>query len=558
MRLSRFSLTDLVVVCCAILVGLSLMLVQIGQHRVGARKSVCVQNLRELCLAAHNYHSAFKRLPQGMGGSSAQPDSEPWQSNQDRLSAWVALSPFYQQQSLWEEVSNPLQTDSHSFPAMGPVPWFDPAEYSPWSKRPSLLVCPDDPDAAEWSTVASYVMNYGDAVDRVGSPQDLKDPLVEMAVKASNRGVFCGNRIIRFRDCLDGLSNTLMFSESRIAGKPVAKGVAGMSLDPSKCIAASENPGAMFWPGARSACWADGCLRSSGFQAILPPNSSSATTDQSDFEGVISASSYHMGGAHVAFSDGAVLFVVDAIDAGKNNSPTVALHPDAKHAKPGSVSPFGVWGAVGTRANKEVVDRDDGGFQNRSLMLTDREQAVLSRRPVQTWVLADGQSEVSGQFIALSGNSLAYWSAPKNAIQYISARKLAPQDAKNAARQNERMMDRATLQLKALATRSIKLLGDKQYAEFAAEMIQCDLHDDKIVAAWGKRFELYLTQTLENLRRELSNPDSGYVDRKISGDAPITLHLNLPPGRQPFDDLRFRYIDGRWRIHVRLASWSVQ
>ena len=49
-------------------------------------------------------------------------------------------------------------------------------------------------------------------------------------------------------------------------------------------------------------------------------------------------------------ADGAVKFVTDSIEAGNDNAPVVTS------ANPGRPSPYGLWGALGTRASREVIE----------------------------------------------------------------------------------------------------------------------------------------------------------------------------------------------------------
>jgi prepilin-type processing-associated H-X9-DG protein len=66
-----------------------------------------------------------------------------------------------------------------------------------------------------------------------------------------------------------------------------------------------------------------------------------------------SISSRHQGGAHVAMADGAIKFLTDSIEAGNGNAVPIS-HMNI----PGSVSPYGLWGALGTRASKEVISTE--------------------------------------------------------------------------------------------------------------------------------------------------------------------------------------------------------
>jgi prepilin-type processing-associated H-X9-DG protein len=94
---------------------------------------------------------------------------------------------------------------------------------------------------------------------------------------------------------------------------------------------------------------------------ILPPNSelcfdsTAPTTNPHNNAGIVPPGSRHQGGCHVLMTDGAVKFITDSIEAGNQNSAQVAL---AGGVAAGSPSPFGLWGRLGTRASKEVIDAE--------------------------------------------------------------------------------------------------------------------------------------------------------------------------------------------------------
>jgi len=67
----------------------------------------------------------------------------------------------------------------------------------------------------------------------------------------------------------------------------------------------------------------------------------------------VSASSRHQGGVHVLMGDGAVKFVTDSIEAGNS-----AAKPTGPWDVQGRESPYGLWGKLGTRSNKETVNMD--------------------------------------------------------------------------------------------------------------------------------------------------------------------------------------------------------
>ena len=53
--------------------------------------------------------------------------------------------------------------------------------------------------------------------------------------------------------------------------------------------------------------------------------------------------------------DGAVKFITDSIEAGNSNAGEVYSGGMNLRA-PGSKSPYGLWGALGTRSSKETID----------------------------------------------------------------------------------------------------------------------------------------------------------------------------------------------------------
>jgi hypothetical protein len=330
--------------------------------------------LRQIGLAFHNYHSAYRQLPDATGGTT---DNEATDlSNQGRLGPLVGLLPFCENQRLWEVISNPYVNPEtgQEFPPMGPAPWYSPTEYLPWGMAPNLYRCPgddpaDDPDAdakivyslsAPGSSLAisSYSACYGDGTVMQAEEADTSAG-GQQRRNATNRGIFRPGRQTRFRDILDGLSNTILYSEVVASRRrdpgvsEIARDVPGISKNPSLCIAASKSPDTQFWVFGRGSLWADGFLPISGFQTVLPPNSPSCTSDLGIEDTIASASSTHPGGVHVLRADGAVAFASNSIDTGDITSPGVSLEPG--FTLPGSASPYGIWGALGSRAGAETI-----------------------------------------------------------------------------------------------------------------------------------------------------------------------------------------------------------
>ena len=94
---------------------------------------------------------------------------------------------------------------------------------------------------------------------------------------------------------------------------------------------------------------------------MLPPNREVCIGGGGDFDtGVLPPSSRHQGRAHVLMGDGAVVFITDSIEAGNSRHPVVIRNAATNTANPGTVcgskSPYGLWGALGTRASGETVE----------------------------------------------------------------------------------------------------------------------------------------------------------------------------------------------------------
>lgn len=395
-----FTLVELLVVIAIIGVLVGLLLPAVQAAREAARRMSCSNNFKQLGLAIHNYHSAYKQLPK-MGGTTNtdNPGSLHLDPGHNRyeLSALVGLTPFFEGQALWEQISNPYQGpgQTSSFSAMGPSPRMTLDEhntgtlgpYAPWLTNIPTLRCPSDPGVGLPSQGrTNYAICLGDNAQRnntglAGDKMNVTES-GSRATRAACRGVFVLRKVTKFRSILDGLANTIMMGEiitdlgdndkrtTPIDGPnigPLSKANGALS-----CADLTDPDRPQFWDmsavtidssveNRRGYKWAYGRGFFGGMTTILPPNRevcmAGTGVNVAFNEGVLPPSSRHQGGCHVLLADGAVKFVTDSIDAGNLNS-AMTKFQGAAWLPAGSQSPYGLWGALGTRASREVIEEE--------------------------------------------------------------------------------------------------------------------------------------------------------------------------------------------------------
>jgi type II secretory pathway pseudopilin PulG len=347
-RRAGFTRLELFVVLGALGVFIALLMPAMRTSNEAARRVACMHNFKQLGLALHNYHAAHSQFPMAMGGTDGLP--RPW-SNAGRLNGLVGLLPFVEQQTLWEEISNPSTYNGIAFEAMGPAPWFQ--EYSPWKTEVPAFLCPSTPLLISRTGRTNYVFSIGDTARGIQKSKRL-------------RGAFVCGRATRFEDIRDGTANTLAMAEIGLATK--GRAIRGqfanyqdseMLKNPLLCLALRDPMRPTHFiseislhQDGRGSSWADGSAGIALFNSILPPNSPSCAVEAYHAtDGLYAAGSFHFGGCHVLMVDGSVRFLSNSIDVGD----TSAAVPDITLDQSVPVgSPYGLWGQLGTAVGGEM------------------------------------------------------------------------------------------------------------------------------------------------------------------------------------------------------------
>ncbi len=331
-------------------------------------------------------------------------------------SGFVGLLPMMEQQALYNRIvdgfTGRVGTATETYLPFGQVqggftwrPVWD-GNYLPARTQIGFFRCPSDPGRINPASATSlartnYVFNMGDGI--IGAQEGNLD-------NDTTRGPFPRGFQLTLASVTDGTSNTIMFGEvstinggvaasagantgspainPQIQGRAIGVGPetagnfampaqATTSVSVALCRATTRggiyptpSTGTTLFSNTTGGTWFRAGMAWTGFQTINGPNGAScfnpAAPNPAEAAATIrSAGSYHFGGAHVVTFDNSVKFIPNEIDT----TNTAAGATVADYYAPGrttsngggqtanwnSPSPFGVWGALGTRGSADDV-----------------------------------------------------------------------------------------------------------------------------------------------------------------------------------------------------------
>lgn len=310
-----FTLVELLVVIAIIGILIGLLLPAVQAAREAARRMSCSNNLRQLGIAFHNYHTVHNCFP-GLGLTS--PTS---------FSVAAKLLPYVEQKNLQDLIDfrQPLYVTYGQGQSRLNVVHLQAAR-----TVLTLLRCPSDGAQETFEEDPGVVVAGGNYRVCIGSGRDYLYDL-----RFPTDGVFHFGAHRGLRDIVDGSSNTMLMSESLLGPQQAREGQLSSREERARYICRyagslrggglpglhglynpdleSLTAGCTRWLPGRGFGWIAGRALASTFSAYLPPNATASDLAAHGI-GYFAARSNHPGGVNILLADGAVRFISNTVN----------------------------------------------------------------------------------------------------------------------------------------------------------------------------------------------------------------------------------------------------
>ena len=345
-----FTLIELLVVIAIIAVLIALLLPAVQSAREAARRAQCVNNLKQIGLALHNYHSANDKFPMG-GTLAGRLFPSDITGNWSNWSCQAQMLPFMEQ--------GPIYNSCNFVWGVTPYGAGDPCNAvnsTAFNARIGSFACPSDPNAG--SAVQggnggdnSYYGSIGTTTGQMAV--DISGAVCNGSKLCTagngSSGVFTLFRSYGLADMTDGSSNTIAYSESlnspnSTAGFDRGPGWTGIngngadSLLNALTVYGSTNDtvtaglqlcsqqigaGKAVVSADHGNMWAFGATGYTLFNTIQVPNDQQFKFNEcrfgcggcgEDSSFSSAASSNHAGGCNVMMADGSVKFIKSTVN----------------------------------------------------------------------------------------------------------------------------------------------------------------------------------------------------------------------------------------------------